>query len=134
MVVLSLLFGSSYALTIAWDANTEPDLAGYKIYYGTGTRDYQHIEDVGNVTQVTLDIPWSSYIAATAYDTDGNESGYSNEIYYGAIRAASGGQIYTSEIGGATAHGDGYEVIWQNGTQIIIHDFLPAGSRIRLHY
>jgi hypothetical protein len=39
---------------LAWDANTEPDLAGYKIHYGTASGDYSHSIDVGNVTQYTL--------------------------------------------------------------------------------
>jgi hypothetical protein len=35
LVLVILLRGSSYAMdvSLAWDANTEPDLAGYLLYY-----------------------------------------------------------------------------------------------------
>ena len=72
-------------VTLQWDANTEPDLKGYKIYYGTSSRNYTHSVDVGNVTtyQLTdLTEDQTYYIAVTAYDTDDNESGYSNEVIY----------------------------------------------------
>jgi len=72
-------------VTLAWDANTEPDLAGYKIYYGVQTRDYPVSIDVGNVTEYTIqgqDVYTVYYYAATAYDTDGNESDFSNEVVY----------------------------------------------------
>jgi hypothetical protein len=37
VAILSYPLSPSYALdvTLAWDANTEPDLAGYAIHYGT---------------------------------------------------------------------------------------------------
>ena len=42
------------ALTLAWDPNAEPDLAGYKVYYGTESGMYGFVLDVGNVTQYTV--------------------------------------------------------------------------------
>jgi len=77
----------SYAaeLTLAWDANTESDLKGYVVYYGSGSRNYDHSIDVGNVTTYTiLDLAEGQtyYLAATAYDTGLNESAYSEEISY----------------------------------------------------
>ncbi len=73
--------GASF--TLAWDPNQEPDLAGYKLYYGTSSRSYQQNMDVGNLTQYTLtglQDGVTYYFAVTAYDTEGNESGYSNEV------------------------------------------------------
>lgn len=69
---------------LAWDANTESDLAGYRIYYGSKSGEYIYSIDVGNVTEYTLEIneqgDW--FVAATAYDTDNNESNYSAELHF----------------------------------------------------
>ena len=75
--------GASGSITLAWDANTESDLAGYKVYYGTASKSYGTPVNVGNVTtyQLTGLVPGQVYyIALTAYDTSYNESGYSNEV------------------------------------------------------
>jgi len=72
-------------ITLAWDTNTEPDLAGYNIYYGTASGDYSESIDVGDVTEVTLtgfDDGGTYYFAATAYDEDDNESAYSEELIH----------------------------------------------------
>lgn len=74
--------GSAASVLVSWNANTEDDLAGYKIYYGTASRSYGAGLDVGNVTSyqfndVTLGRTY--YVAVTAYDTSNNESGYSQE-------------------------------------------------------
>jgi len=58
-VLLSILvftFPNALAakLTLAWDANTESDLAGYRLYYGTSTRNYPNNFDIGNVTPHTV--------------------------------------------------------------------------------
>jgi hypothetical protein len=69
--------------TVKWNANTETDLAGYKVYYGTVSRSYQPAIPVGKVT--SLSIPGLTegkkyYFAVAAVDTSGNESGYSAEV------------------------------------------------------
>jgi hypothetical protein len=70
-------------VTLAWDRNTESDLAGYRIHYGNSGGSYtQHI-DAYNVTTYTvtgLTEGLTYYFAATAYDSSGNESGYSNQV------------------------------------------------------
>lgn len=72
---------------LAWDANTETSLAGYKIHFGLESRNYSKTYDVGNVTEYTvtgLSFNTVYYFAATAYDTAGNESDYSNEVTWEA--------------------------------------------------
>src|SRR4030095_3670915 len=43
-------------VTLAWDANSETNLTGYKLYYGTSSRGYTNVSSLGNVlnTSVTL--------------------------------------------------------------------------------
>ena len=36
-------------LPLSWDPNDNPDLAGYRVYYGESSGNYDHIIDVGNV-------------------------------------------------------------------------------------
>ena len=71
------------SLTLAWDPNTEPDLAGYKVYYRTQSGDYDDAIDVGDVIQYTvsgLEPETRYYLALTAYDTSWNESDFSWEV------------------------------------------------------
>jgi uncharacterized membrane protein YgcG len=70
-------------ITLAWDQNSEPDIAGYKIYYGQESHSYTNTLDVGKHTSCViadLEDGETYYFAATAYNNDGFESGYSNEI------------------------------------------------------
>ncbi len=70
-------------LTLAWDPNTEPDLFGYLVYYGTASGEYVDSIDVGNITTYRLDDLLDGvtyFIAVTAYDTSGNESDFSEEV------------------------------------------------------
>ena|SRR3990172_2357103 len=74
---------SSNAAKLSWDSNSDSDLAGYKIYYGTAPRTYGNPIDVRNTTTSTvpdLQKGVRYYFAVTAYDTSGNESGYSSEV------------------------------------------------------
>lgn len=69
--------------TVSWDPNTESDLAGYKIYYGVNSHNYDNVIDVGNVTSFTvtgLTAGVTYYFAVTAYDFSNNESGFSAEV------------------------------------------------------
>jgi len=90
LIVLSSLllistswFCSAGSLKLIWDANTEDDLAGYKVYYGTSSGNYEQPIDVGNVTEYELkglNEGITYYIALTAYDTSNNESEKSDEV------------------------------------------------------
>ena len=76
---------SAGEVTLAWDPNSEPDLAGYRLYHGLQTGQYDHIIDVGNVTTKTvtdLEAGLTYYFVVTAYNTAGLESDPSNEVSY----------------------------------------------------
>ena len=76
---------------LAWDASSDPEIAGYRIYYGTQSQDYTNWIDVGNVTNVTitgLAAGTTYYIAATTYYASGDESDYSNETKFTVPAAA----------------------------------------------
>src|SRR3989454_7450604 len=80
---LAPALSSAAQVTLAWDANTEPDLAGYKLYYGNSSGSYQLSVDVGNQTNYTLSGLLDGriyYFAATAYNLSLAESGFSNEV------------------------------------------------------
>jgi hypothetical protein len=75
------------SLTLAWDPNTEPDIAGYKLYCGEASGRYIASIDVGNVTQFqptlkNLNPGDKAFFVVSAYNTSGLESGYSNEVSY----------------------------------------------------
>ena len=75
--------GLAAQVTLGWDANTDPAVAGYKLYYGTASRAYGTPVDVGKVTQYTLsgiEEGKNCYFAVTAYDTNRNESAFSTEL------------------------------------------------------
>ncbi len=85
IIPLFFLFATAEAahLDLAWSPNDETDLGGYRVYYGLESRDYIGSVDVGRATSCLLDnlmedVPY--YIALTAYDTGGNESGFSQEV------------------------------------------------------
>ena len=80
--------------TLSWSANTESDLAGYKIYYGSSPRNdscpedgYQNKVDVGKTetpekpshTLKELENGKKYYFSITSYDSAGNESCFSEE-------------------------------------------------------
>ena len=75
-----------YSITLEWDANSEPDLAGYKLYFGTASGSYSETLDAGNVTEAVVPvIPGATYFfAVTAYNIERLESPFSNEVTFTA--------------------------------------------------
>ncbi len=123
--ILILLFASELcagSITLSWDPPTTnedgsplTDLAGYKIYYGTSSRNYSFYINVGNVNSYTINNLTEGaiyYFAVTAYDISGNESKFSNEV--SKIIEQNLTQLYTLTV---TRAG--------NGTGTIIS--IPAG-------
>ena len=97
-----------------WTPNTESTLDGYKIHYGTASGTYTKVADIGNPTlgadnKIHGDIEHLAegttyYFVCTAYDTQGNESGYSQEITWTATGqstanppVADNGSVSTNE-------------------------------------
>jgi hypothetical protein len=90
LIVFSLLFASTSdvraaEVTLAWDANPEPSVQGYRVYYGTASGLYTNAFDAGNRTDCViagLDPGATYYFACTAYSATGDESNFSGEIVY----------------------------------------------------
>lgn len=54
LLVLVAPVAQGGSLNLSWNANSEPDLDGYKVYYGMSSGDYGDPIDVGNVTAYQL--------------------------------------------------------------------------------
>jgi hypothetical protein len=88
MRILTLLFFAIYAAASAaiveWDFNPpEEPVAGYRVYWGSSSRGYFSVQDVGNTNSVYVPNPppgSTFYYAVTAYDVDGLESYFSDEV------------------------------------------------------
>lgn len=84
----NLVFAGS--ANLSWNANSESDLSGYKVYYGTSPRTgscppggYPNNVSVGNVTSYILSNLTDGqtyYFSITAYDASSNESCFSSEV------------------------------------------------------
>lgn len=75
-------------VTFEWDANIESDLAGYRLYqsqtpgvytFGDGNQ-VATISTGTETVQITDVLDGTYFWVLTAYDTNGNESGPSNEV------------------------------------------------------
>ncbi len=71
--------------TVSWNANTEADLAGYRIYVGTRSGSYGVMGpfEVNNRTSFTitnLPVGATYFFAVSAFDKSGNESAKSAEV------------------------------------------------------
>ena len=65
------------------DGTPLTDLAGYRIYYGTSSRDYTGMVELNDPFDTSHTLSLASgdyYVAMTALDQEGNESAYSNEV------------------------------------------------------
>ena len=69
---------------LSWDHSPSEDVEYYSIYYGFVSRKYVKKINVGYVTKYCIDsliCDTTYYFTATATDSAGNESDYSNEIF-----------------------------------------------------
>ena len=109
---------ASQSVVLSWEPRGAANVVGYKIYYGTASQSYDQVLVVGNTTSAVisgLDEDATYYFAATAIDSSGNESDFSNETAVIVSAAAapgvatmtatrvSGGQ-FGFTVSGATDH------------------------------
>ena len=75
------------AVLLQWNPVTEPNVNGYRVYYGTASRDYlqpfgQGVASTATTYTVTgLGSQRRYFFAVTATNTQGKESGFSGEIF-----------------------------------------------------
>lgn len=69
-------------VSLAWDASESADVVGYRVHYGNSSGSYGSFHTVGNQTTYTVTnlSEGTYYFAVTAFDSEGNESTYSNEV------------------------------------------------------
>ena len=89
-VLLAMFLMASFVhaadVTLTWDANTEPDLTGYKIYQadriGNATGAWAEIDTSITNTYIVVGIDIANNYAwlVSAYDSQGNESFVSNMV------------------------------------------------------
>jgi len=78
-------------VTLQWDPNPEPDVAGYVVSYGTASGQYSATVDVGNQLQLQFAEPNPAavyYFAVRAYNTSGLRSSLSTEVNTSALISA----------------------------------------------
>jgi predicted phage tail protein len=73
---------SAADVSLAWDASTSQNIAGYKVYVGTAAGTYSTSTTIGNQTTYTVTglSAGKYYFAVKAFNTSGAESAYSNEV------------------------------------------------------
>ena len=79
--ILAPSLAGAAQVSLTWGKST--GAAGYKMHYGNYSGSYQYTVNIGNSTSCTisgLTEGETYYFAATAYDSQQNKSGYSNEV------------------------------------------------------
>jgi hypothetical protein len=80
---------TSGSINLAWEASSDSAVVGHLVYYGTRSGIYEYSADAGSTpgpsttvsyTLTDLSKGQTYYIAVTAYDRNGNESDFSNEV------------------------------------------------------
>ena len=101
LVALMLLLSAAavsaqVSITVAWDANSEPEVTGYAVSWGTRSGVYSGTLDAGTNTQYTfngLDLDQRYYFVVQAYTEDGLWSAPSAEVSNNALIVQTGGVL-----------------------------------------
>jgi hypothetical protein len=81
-------------VSLAWDPNTDADVSGYHLYYGTASGNYAESVDVGRRTNArvpNLQEGETYYFVVKAYNSEGVESLPSNEATFTSATSVDNG-------------------------------------------
>jgi len=145
LMLLTLLAPAAHAtqsVTLAWDPNSEPNLAGYRLYYGAAPRVYFSVIEVPvsptpQATVTGLEPGVTYYFAVTAFTDDGLESKYSDEVSYlvpGVVRPPT--LVYSVEKGMIAWEATNSFFDWlETSTDLVTWTVLPGPHELRgVHY
>ena len=84
------------SVTLAWEPSPSPGVDNYRVYFGTNSGSYGFVTNAGLVRTQAVVLPHTGlwFFAATAVDTYGVESEFSNEVEWEARPAPP---VVTSE-------------------------------------
>lgn len=113
--------GATNSVTLSWNANSEPDIAGYRLYYGPASAPYGSLLDVSTTTATVSGLrTGATYtFAVTAYDTAGLESAYSLPV---SLTAGSSQPIPISILANVSTR-----TLVASGDDIMIGGFIIDG-------
>jgi hypothetical protein len=92
LCILPLPAANAASVALVWKSSSG-DVAGYRVYYGKSSQNYQEKVDVKNNTSCTisgLDNSTTYYFAVTAYDSQNDESDFSSEVSHTTLNSGSG--------------------------------------------
>jgi hypothetical protein len=144
IIVFFFFSATAFAGTVklAWDANTEPDLAGYRVFshktggsYDYSSPTWSGIEN--SCTLENLDEGSDYYFVVRAFNTAGVESGDSNEVYYSVPQSQNTPPIANAGSDCIIPEGDpvvldGSASGDPDGTIVTYHWIQTAGTTITL--
>jgi hypothetical protein len=82
-ILATLAKAHASSMVLSWTPSVSPDVAGYNVYYGTSSGNFSYKLNVGNADSVTIPNLISGatyYFVATAYNTRGTQSLFSDQI------------------------------------------------------
>ncbi len=85
LMYLSVLSCNDSKVVLTWDPSKDTNVAGYKLHYGTESRNYDKFIDVGMKTKIEikgLKKGNTYYFSVSSYNPFRVESEYSNEVIY----------------------------------------------------
>ena len=90
-LALGAVLPSTESVTLAWNNSSTPGVAGYRVHYGQASGNYTSSVEAGNSTTNTLPGLVSGvtyFFAVTAYDANGLESVFSDEVSFAPGQAS----------------------------------------------
>jgi hypothetical protein len=121
---LAAVTATAADVTIEWDANPEPDVAGYELHWGPASRQYtNHITTTNTHTAITNLPPGSYYVAALAFTTNKLRSDFSEELFFSVPKPPARLRVSVLLQKSAALNGE-----WQNAAEAVVFQ-LPASEQ-----
>ena len=123
------------SLTVAWDRNSESDIAGYIVYWGTQSDVYSNTVNVGNTTTYQVDglaDATTYYFVVKAYNTSGQSSPPSADVsgQTSGSGGSGGGGCTTCGNLATDLNGDSRtDLVWQNESSRQVVAWYLGGSQ-----
>lgn len=113
LLAFPILNATASSVVVSWNPNSEPDLAGYRLHYGTAAAPYSTTVEVGTTTATVKDLEKGvTYtFSVSAYNTSGTEGEYSQPVSYTVGSSTVIPPAILFNISSRTLTGTGEEVL-----------------------